>query len=122
MRWNRCPAMTPFFLTGPAGAVVTGLLAAGYSVDEVMAGIANVPEGRIGSLNLSLLRWKHVNHAGLLRVDRDLVTLPRVRHAVDSLLQPRALAVGSNQVGTREIQVAEAADLCPAVFTEYVDP
>ncbi|MBW2524867.1 MAG: patatin-like phospholipase family protein [Deltaproteobacteria bacterium] len=49
-----------------AGAVVTGLLAAGYSIDEVMAGVAGVEGGRIGPLNLSLLRWKHVDRSGLL--------------------------------------------------------
>lgn len=58
-----------------AGAVVSGLLAAGYSVDEVMAGIAGLDQGRIGSLNLSLLRWKHVNHRGLLaRLSRTLLS------------------------------------------------
>lgn len=50
-----------------AGAVVTGFLAVGFSVDEVMASIAGVPGGRIPNMNLSLLRWRHVNVTGLRR-------------------------------------------------------
>ena len=45
-----------------AGAVVTSLLSVGYTPDEIMAGIANVPGGRVPPLSLSLLRLSHFNH------------------------------------------------------------
>ena len=45
-----------------AGAVVTGLLSVGYTPDELMAGIAGVPGGRVPPLSLSLLRLSHFNH------------------------------------------------------------
>jgi len=45
-----------------AGAVVTSMLAVGYTVDEAMAAIAGVPGGRIRPLTLSLLRLSHLNH------------------------------------------------------------
>jgi NTE family protein len=45
-----------------AGAVVTSLLSVGYTPDEIMAGIAHVPGGRVPPLSLSLLRLSHFNH------------------------------------------------------------
>jgi len=45
-----------------AGAVVTSLLSVGYTPDEIMAAIANVPGGRVPPLSLSLLRLSHFNH------------------------------------------------------------
>jgi predicted acylesterase/phospholipase RssA len=45
-----------------AGAVVTSLLSVGYTPDELMAGIASVPGGRVPPLSLSLLRLSHFNH------------------------------------------------------------
>lgn len=45
-----------------AGAVVTSLLAVGYSIGELMAAIAGHPGGRIPPLNLSLARASHVNY------------------------------------------------------------
>ena len=45
-----------------AGAVVTSLLSVGYTADELMAGIANVPGGRVPPMSLSLLRLSHFNH------------------------------------------------------------
>ncbi len=45
-----------------AGAVVTSLLSVGYTPDELMAGIAGVPGGRVPPLSLSLLRLSHFNH------------------------------------------------------------
>ncbi|HSN81637.1 MAG TPA: patatin-like phospholipase family protein [Polyangiales bacterium] len=45
-----------------AGAVVTSLLAVGYTTDELMAAIAGVPGGRVPPLSLSLLRLSHFNH------------------------------------------------------------
>jgi predicted acylesterase/phospholipase RssA len=44
-----------------AGAVVSGLLAAGYRVEEIMAAIAGYEGGRIPPLSLSLFKWPHVN-------------------------------------------------------------
>jgi len=48
-----------------AGAVVTGMLSVGYTVDEVMAAIAGVPGGRMRPLSFSLLRLSHINYQGL---------------------------------------------------------
>jgi predicted acylesterase/phospholipase RssA len=45
-----------------AGAVVTSLLSVGYTPDELMAGIASMPGGRVPPLSLSLLRLSHFNH------------------------------------------------------------
>ena len=45
-----------------AGAVVTSLLSVGYTPDELMAGIAGVPGGRVPPFSLSLLRLSHFNH------------------------------------------------------------
>ena len=45
-----------------AGAVVTSMLSVGYTADELMAGIAGVPGGRVPPLSLSLLRLSHFNH------------------------------------------------------------
>lgn len=48
-----------------AGAVVTGFLANGYSVDECMAAIAGVPGGRVPISTLNLFSWDHVNFQDL---------------------------------------------------------
>lgn len=48
-----------------AGAVVTGLLSAGYSIDEFMAAIAGVEGGRIAPLDLALLKLEHLNYPDL---------------------------------------------------------
>jgi NTE family protein len=45
-----------------AGAVVTSMLSVGYTPDELLAGIAGVPGGRVPPLSLSLLRLSHFNH------------------------------------------------------------
>ena len=45
-----------------AGAVVTSLLSVGYTPDELIAGVAGVPGGRVPPLSLSLLRLSHFNH------------------------------------------------------------
>jgi NTE family protein len=50
-----------------AGAVVSSLLANGYSVDEVMAGLAGVPGGRIPPLDLGLLKMGNLNTADIAR-------------------------------------------------------
>ena len=50
-----------------AGAVVSGPIAAGYSVDEYMAAIAGVPGGRIPPIDLRLFRLGHLDLPGFLR-------------------------------------------------------
>jgi predicted acylesterase/phospholipase RssA len=57
-----------------AGAVVTSLIANGYSTDEVMAALAGVDGGRITALDLSLLRLGHLNVRGYARGMRELGT------------------------------------------------
>ena len=48
-----------------AGAVLTGILANGYSMDEFMAAISGHPTERIPSVDLSLLKVAHVSLAAL---------------------------------------------------------
>lgn len=48
-----------------AGAVLTGILANGYSIDEFMASIAGLGCERIPPVDLSLLKMSHVNLASL---------------------------------------------------------
>lgn len=50
-----------------AGAVVTGPIAVGYSVDEYMAAVAGVPGGRVPALDLRLFRLGHVDVPGFVR-------------------------------------------------------
>lgn len=50
-----------------AGAVVTSVIAAGYSVDEFMAALVGTSGGRIPPLNLSLVRLGHLNVADMQR-------------------------------------------------------
>lgn len=50
-----------------AGAVVTSLVANGYSTDEIMASIARVPGGRIPPLSLRLLRFSHLHYVDIGR-------------------------------------------------------
>jgi NTE family protein len=50
-----------------AGAVISGLLAVGFSVDEVMASIAGHPGGRLPPMDLNVLRLRHLNWRDLLR-------------------------------------------------------
>ena len=49
-----------------AGAVATSMLANGYSVDEFMAAVAGVSDGRIPPMSLNLLRLRHLNYHDLL--------------------------------------------------------
>ena len=48
-----------------AGAVLSGILANGYSIDEFMAAIAGHPSERVPKVDLSLLKVAHVNLASL---------------------------------------------------------
>jgi predicted acylesterase/phospholipase RssA len=88
-----------------AGAVVTSLVANGYSVDEIMAAIAQVPGGRIPPMSLRLLRFSHLHYAdmgrraliGAREIAGDLVDLARGRTEVsfDSLLLDYGDLVGA---------------------------
>jgi len=49
-----------------SGAVVTSMLAVGYSVDEIMASLAGHPGGRIPPLGLSVWRFAHLNLADVV--------------------------------------------------------
>jgi len=44
-----------------AGAVISGILAAGYTIDEFMASIAGYGGKRVPAVSLSLLRFSHLN-------------------------------------------------------------
>ncbi len=48
-----------------AGAVVTSVLAAGYSIDEWMAAVAGYPGGRIQQLDLQLMRISNLNFSDI---------------------------------------------------------
>lgn len=50
-----------------AGAVVSGPIAVGYSVDEYMAAIAGHPGGRVGPIDLRVLRLAHLDLPGFAR-------------------------------------------------------
>lgn len=49
-----------------AGAVVTGVLANGYTIEEFMAAVDGVTGGRISPMSLSLLQVEHLNLGSLL--------------------------------------------------------
>lgn len=50
-----------------AGAVVTGLIAAGYSIDEFMASVAGVEGGRLEPIDMRLFRLSHLDYPALGR-------------------------------------------------------
>src|SRR5690606_30907287 len=72
-----------------AGAVVSSVINAGYSVDEFMAAIAGRPGGRIAPLDLGLLRLGHLNLADIQR---------RFRAGAASLLRAAADVVNTHTV------------------------
>ncbi|MGC4114697.1 MAG: patatin-like phospholipase family protein [Myxococcales bacterium] len=90
-----------------AGAVVNSLLASGYSVDEVMAGIAGVPGGRIGPLDLRLMRLAHVNYQDLLE---------RARRAARIVWASLAARLG-RELTRRELPLFDLADLLTPPFS-----
>ncbi|MCB9654256.1 MAG: patatin-like phospholipase family protein [Deltaproteobacteria bacterium] len=53
-----------------AGAVVTSLMANGYSIDEMMAAVAGVSGGRLPPLSMALFRLGHFDFASALRRGR----------------------------------------------------
>jgi len=50
-----------------AGAVVTGLMAAGYSMDEFMAAVAGVDGGRLPRIDMRVFRLSHINYPDVAR-------------------------------------------------------
>ncbi len=58
-----------------SGAIISSLLAVGYSVDEIMASVAGEKGGRLPAFSLNLLRLAHVNRADLMN---------RIRQAIAS--------------------------------------
>ncbi|MBK8013000.1 MAG: patatin-like phospholipase family protein [Deltaproteobacteria bacterium] len=56
-----------------AGAVVTSLMANGYSIDEMMAAVAGVSGGRLPPLSMALFRLGHFDFASALRRGRRAV-------------------------------------------------
>lgn len=62
-----------------AGAIVAGFLANGFSPDELMAGVLGRDVGRVGRLDLNLVRAEHIDFAELsarfLRTTRDALGL-----------------------------------------------
>ncbi len=90
-----------------AGAVVTGFLANGYGVDEVMAGIAGETGGRLPPFSLSLLRTTHFNLAGLAD--------PLV-HVLQGVVSGVMEFVGGNRRLSLETLFLEYTDLFTAPF------
>jgi len=70
-----------------AGAVVSSLLAVGYTVDEMMAAIAGVEGGRIPPLDLSLLHLGHLNRQDM--AERLRSGMRTARHAVWDFVRGR---------------------------------
>jgi predicted acylesterase/phospholipase RssA len=76
-----------------AGAVVAGILANGYSVDEIMASFAAVDGGRIPPMSLNLLRLGHLDLSDLrARAGRALRQVARGLWSVLRGDRPLALA------------------------------
>lgn len=73
-----------------AGAVVTSLMAVGYSVDEVMAALAGVPGGRIPRLDLALLKLGNLNTPDIARRVA-LALRGTARAGLDAVLHGQAL-------------------------------
>lgn len=89
-----------------AGAVVTSLLAAGYSVDAVMAAIAGAP-GPLPPLDLSLLRLGHLNVPDIAR---------RIRSVVGGSLRGAVQAVRDHEVPDADRLFLEATASVGAPF------
>lgn len=90
-----------------AGAVVTGLLAAGYSVDEYMAAIAGIPGGRIPHMDLRLLRLVHVDLPSFAR---------RARLAARTAMGSLWATISRRQAPSPESLLFDTADLIAAPF------
>ena len=70
-----------------AGSVVTGMLANGFTVGEIMAGIAGVEGGRIPPFDLNLLDAAHLDLHGLTAPIRQVFAL--ARQGVSELMRGR---------------------------------
>lgn len=90
-----------------AGAVVSGPIAVGYSVDEYMAAIAGVRGGRIGPIDLRLFRVGHLDLPGFLR---------RVGAAAKTAFDGVVKPVGGGRELSREQFLFDYADLVAPPF------
>lgn len=112
-----------------AGAVVTGFLANGYSVDEIMASIAGEPGGRIAPLDLNVLDWRHLDLPALrLRAGRALgaawgavrdTALLRRRPSLHRLLFEYGEAIGAPFSSDRFGGMLEAAFTAPGATDDF---
>lgn len=90
-----------------AGAIVTGLLAQGYSVEEIMAAIAGHKGGRIKPFSLSLARFQHIHRDEIGR---------RARVAAKSLLEHAWRAVRLRSRPNLQALFFEYGDIIGAPF------
>ncbi len=90
-----------------AGAIVTGLLAQGYSVEEIMAAIAGNKSGRIKPFSLSLARPQHIHWDEIGR---------RARVAAKSLLSHAWRAVRLRSRPNLQALFFEYGDIIGAPF------
>jgi predicted acylesterase/phospholipase RssA len=90
-----------------AGAVVSGPIAVGYSVDEFMASIAGVRGGRIPPIDLRLFRLGHLDLPGFLRR-----MAAAAKTAWNGVLSPLGVARGFS----REQVLSDYSDLVPPPF------
>jgi len=114
-----------------AGAVVTSVLRAGYSVDELMAAVAGTPGGRLAPLDLSLLRLGHLNTADIGRRLRTgagdfvrgawQVARGRARPSVDALLLAATALVGSPLQAARFEEMLRALLTAPGATNDFRD-
>jgi NTE family protein len=91
-----------------AGAVVSGPLAVGYSVDEYMAAVAGVPGGRMPALDLRLFRLGHMDALGYLR---------RARLATRMAWSRLRSAATKGRTPSRDQLLFDYADLLPPPFS-----
>lgn len=90
-----------------AGAVVTGPIAVGYSVDEFMASIAGVRGGRVPPIDLRLFRLGHLDLPGFLR---------RMTAAAKTAWNGVVRPLGADHGFSREQVLSDYSDLVPPPF------
>ena len=90
-----------------AGAVVTGPIAVGYSVDEFMASIAGVRGGRVPPIDLRLFRLGHLDLPGFLRR-----MAAAAKTAWNSVVSP----LGPEHGFSRDQVLSDYSDLVPPPF------
>ncbi len=90
-----------------AGAVVTSLLAVGYSVDEILAGVAGRSGGPIPPLDLALLKMGHLNTPDIAR---------RLRAALGGSLHGAVQALRQHDMPDTDALFLEATAMIGAPF------